>query len=206
MDQTRVSQGLEQLCQIDSDVKKALSQLEPIVFAENPKGFEAFLSTIVSQQLSTKVADIIMGRLVTLMEEVSAERLMQLSEQQLRDVGLSFRKIEYAKGLAASVLDGSFDIDGLNQLDDEGAIKAITQLRGLGLWSAEIYLLFSMGRQDIFPADDLGLLVAIGQLKGLKDRPTAKQARELVKHWSPWRSVGSLFLWRYYHQIQQIDN
>ncbi|WP_375322578.1 DNA-3-methyladenine glycosylase family protein [Aliivibrio logei] len=141
-----------------------------------------------------------MGRLVALLGEVTPERLLSIEDQNLRDAGLSWRKIEYAKGLALAVQSGSLDIDGLKTLSDEEAITAITNLKGFGRWSAEIYLMFSLGRQDIFPADDLGVLIALGRLKGLADKPTPKQAREIVDHWQPWRSVGSLFLWQYYHQ------
>ena len=118
--------------------------------------------------------------------------------QALRDAGLSWRKIEYAKGLAEAELAGTFSADGLAHLSDDEAIAAITQLRGFGRWSAEIYLMFSLQRPDIFPADDLALRVALGRLKGMEDKPTPKQARQLVEPWAPWRSVGSLFLWHYY--------
>jgi len=111
---------------------------------------------------------------------------------------MSFRKIEYAKGLAEAQLAGTFDAEGLDQLSDEKVIESITALRGFGRWSAEIYLMFSLGRQDVFPADDLAIQVALGRLKGLEKKPTPKQARDLIEHWAPWRSVGSLFLWHYY--------
>ena len=83
-------------------------------------------------------------------------------------------------------------------LEDQEAIKTITALRGFGVWSAEIYLMFSLQRRDIFPANDLALQVALQRLKGLDNRPKEKQVRELIRHWSPWRSAGSLFLWHYY--------
>lgn len=200
MDEQTIEQGLKALCLIDKDLEAAVKNQGYPSPRVNPHGFEAFLSIIVSQQLSTKVASVIMGRLVALLEEVTPERLLIVEEQSLRDVGLSWRKIEYAKGLALAVQSGSLDIDGLKTLSDEEAITAITNLKGFGRWSAEIYLMFSLGRQDIFPADDLGVLIALGRLKGLVDKPTPKQAREMVEHWQPWRSVGSLFLWQYYHQ------
>lgn len=200
MDEQTIEQGLKALCLIDKDLEAAVKNQGYPSPRVNPHGFEAFLSIIVSQQLSTKVASVIMGRLVALLEEVTPERLLSVEEQSLRDVGLSWRKIEYAKGLALAVQSGSLDIDGLKTLSDEEAITAITNLKGFGRWSAEIYLMFSLGRQDIFPADDLGVLIALGRLKGLVDKPTPKQAREMVEHWQPWRSVGSLFLWQYYHQ------
>ena len=90
------------------------------------------------------------------------------------------------------------DIDGLETLNDKEAIDTITKLHGFGRWSAEIYLMFSLNRQNIFPANDLALLVALGRLKRLPDKPTPKQACELVRHWTPYRSIGSLFLWHYY--------
>ncbi len=200
MDEQTIKQGLKALCLIDKELEAAMKIQGYPSPRVNPHGFEAFLSIIVSQQLSTKVASVIMGRLVALLEEVTPERLLIVEEQSLRDVGLSWRKIEYAKGLALAVQSGSLDIDGLKTLSDEEAITAITNLKGFGRWSAEIYLMFSLGRQDIFPADDLGVLIALGRLKGLVDKPTPKQAREMVEHWQPWRSVGSLFLWQYYHQ------
>jgi DNA-3-methyladenine glycosylase II len=140
-----------------------------------------------------------MQRVVSLMQCATPEKLMGVADQDLRDAGFSWRKIEYAKGLAEAVHKGDLDIEGLENMSDEEAIKAITNLRGVVRWSAEIYLMFSLQRKDIFPADDLGLLVGLGKLKGIADKPTPRQAREIVKHWAPWRSVGSLFLWQYYH-------
>jgi DNA-3-methyladenine glycosylase II len=200
MDKETIIRGMEALSLIDNDLKKEFKALGPPSPRINPHGFEAFLSIIVSQQLSTNVAAIIMQRVISLMPCVTPEQLMEVADQDLRDAGLSWRKIEYAKGLAEAVHKGELDIEGLDKLTDEDAIQAITNLKGLGRWSAEIYLMFSLQRKDIFPANDLGLLIALGQLKGLADKPTPQQAREIVKHWAPWRSVGSLFLWQYYAQ------
>lgn len=199
MDNQTVLHGMQQLSDVDQDIQQAFIALGMPEARVRPSGFEAFLSTIVSQQLSTKAAATIKGRVIGLMEETTPEQFMKIPAQCLRDAGLSFRKIEYAQGLSKAALDGSFDIDGLEELSDEDAIKEITQIRGLGRWSAEIYLMFSLGRMDVFPADDLGLIVGLQLLKGLDGRPTPKQAREMVEHWAPWRSIGALFLWHYYH-------
>lgn len=205
MDKKTIMNGMQALSLIDQNIEKAFTELGPPAPRMRPRGFETFLLIIVSQQLSTKVATVIMKRVVTLMQCVTPEGLMVVADQDLRDAGLSWRKIEYAKGLAAAILDGSFNIDELSSLNNEEAIKAITKLKGFGRWSAEIYLMFSMDRQDIFPADDLGILIALGQLKGLTVRPTPKQAREMVSHWTPWRSIGALFLWQYYHQRHSLQ-
>jgi len=199
MDNSTVLQGIQQLSIQDKDIKDVIAKLGMPEARARSKGFETFLSTIIGQQLSTKAAQSIMARVLDLMDEPTPEQFIKIPPQTLRDAGLSFRKIEYTQGLASAVLEGSFDIDGLESLSDEDAIKEITKLRGLGRWSAEIYLMFSLGRKDIFPADDLGILVGLQLLKGLDSKPTAKQAREMVGHWAPWRSAGALCLWHYYH-------
>ncbi len=198
MDEKTIVKGMRVLSNIDQDVAIAYERLGPPPPRLRPKGFETFLSIIVSQQISTEVASLIMQRVFNLLPEMSAAALMSLDDQELRDTGFSWRKVEYAKGLANAIQTGAFDVDGLQQMSDQQAIEKITTLKGFGRWSAEIYLMFSLGRQDIFPADDLALLIALGKLKGLCGKPSPKHARELLEPWSPWRSVGSLFLWHYY--------
>lgn len=198
MDAQFIRDSMNALSEIDQDVANAYKLLGPPEPRVRPAGFETFLSTIVSQQISTGAAKAILGRVKGLLPDASPQALLAIGDQSLRDAGLSFRKIEYAKGLAEAVCEGRFNIDRLAQMPDEEAIEEITALRGFGRWSAEIYLMFSLNRQDIFPADDLALQVALGRLKQLADKPTPKQARGLIEHWSPYRSVGSLFLWHYY--------
>jgi DNA-3-methyladenine glycosylase II len=198
MNKRTINQAMAALAELDPDVAQAYEQLGPPAPRIRPAGFEAFLSTIVSQQISTEAARAILGRVKALLPSLSAEALLDLEDEVLRSAGLSYRKIEYAKGLALAVQQGHFDIDGLGRMDDESAIKTITALRGFGRWSAEIYLMFCLKRPDIFPAQDLALQVALGRLKGLASKPTPQQARQLVAHWAPWRSAGALFLWHYY--------
>jgi DNA-3-methyladenine glycosylase II len=190
--------ALAELARIDSDVARALESVglpEPRI---RPQGFETLLSTIVSQQISTQAAKAIMGRVRALLPQPSAAAILALEDKALREAGLSFRKIEYAKGLAQAVESGRLNIAALAATSNEEAIETIMTLRGFGRWSAEIYLMFSLQREDIFPADDLALQVALGRLKNLDQKPTPKQASILIEHWSPWRSAGSLFLWHYY--------
>lgn len=196
-----IDQGINYLCNIDADVAKAITLIGPPAPRVRPAGFETFLNTIVSQQISTEAARTIMGRVKELLVEISAEHVLKTDTEDLRSAGLSYRKIEYAKGLSEAVLSGHFDIDALSKTDNESAIEQITALRGFGRWSAEIYLMFSLQRADIFPADNLALRVALGRLKGFNEKPTPKQCRALVEHWAPWRSVGSLFLWHYYRGV-----
>lgn len=198
MDRRTLETGLQALSCLDTDIKKALARLGPPEPRVRPRGFETFLSTLVSQQISTSAAAAIMSRIKTLIPDCTAASLTKTSDAELRQAGLSYRKIEYARGLTEAILSGRFNPESLVTLADETAIDHITSLRGFGQWSAEIYLMFSLGRTDIFPADDLALQVALGRLKGLSDRPSAAQARQLIAHWTPWRSAGALFLWHYY--------
>lgn len=202
MNKDDIKKSLLRIAVIDKDVAKALNDFgypEPRL---SPAGFETFLNTIVSQQISTRAAATVWGRVSNLMSTIDAKALLDLPRQALREAGLSQRKVEYAQGLAEAIISGDFDPEALTTMDDLEAIGAITQLRGFGPWSAEIYLMFSLRRLDIFPADDLILLTSLQRLKKLPNRPTPKVARDMVLHWSPWRSAGSLFLWHYHHPIK----
>lgn len=198
MDQEQVINDIDSIARVDADVEGALDAIgypKPRIRAP---GFETFFSTIVSQQISTEAAATIMRRVSKLLPRLDAVSLLKLPEGVLREAGLSMRKVEYAQGLAQAILDGNFVPGDLAAMENDEVIEAITALRGFGIWSAEIYLMFSLQRNDIFPADDLALQVAMQRLKGLAQRPTPKEARRLIEHWSPWRSAGSLFLWHYY--------
>ncbi len=203
MNKAHIKKSLHAIAKLDDDVAQALDQFgypEPRI---RPAGFETFLNTIVSQQISTQAAATIWQRVSSLMTEVDATSLLALSDSALRGAGLSQRKMEYAQGLARAIASDEFNPGALDDMDDDTAIDTITQIRGFGRWSAEVYMMFSLQREDIFPADDLILLTSLQNLKNLPDRPTPKVARGLIQHWSPWRSTGSLFLWHYHHQFKQ---
>jgi len=198
MDQRYITRALNTLAKRDDDLRDALSAYGKPKPRIRPEGFETFVNTVVAQQISTHAANAIMGRVRKRLPRLTPRTLMKVSDEDLRSAGLSFRKIEYLRGLAEAELSGRLGIKRLGELNDEEAIERIMQLRGFGRWSAEIYLMFSLGRRDIFPADDLALQVALGRLKGLDKRPTAKEARRLTEAWAPYRSAASLFLWHYY--------
>jgi len=198
MNQGKIIRHLDALAQLDDDVRRGLALVgypQPRIRVE---GFETFLSTIVSQQISTESAAAVMRRVRALLPRVEAAALLELPEGALRRAGLSARKVEYAQGLAQSIVEQSFEVPRLSAMADQGVIEAITELRGFGVWSAEIYLMFSLGRADVFPAGDLALRIALQKLKGLEQALNEKQARAMVTDWAPYRSAGSLFLWRYY--------
>jgi DNA-3-methyladenine glycosylase II len=199
MNTAQIKKGLSHIAKHDAEMKRALHRHGYPQPRIQPAGFETLVVTIVNQQLSTKAANAIMQRVRDLLINVTPNNVLAKRKTTLRKAGLSERKVEYIQGLAKAINMQQFDPGKLDSLDDSSAISSITNLHGFGEWSAEIYLMFSLGRQDIFPANDLAIQVALQNLKLLDKRPTPKVARSLVEHWAPWRSAGSLFLWHYYN-------
>lgn len=198
MDRAKIKRHLDALALRDDDLRRGLERVGyPPPRIRDP-GFATFVSTLVSQQISTSAAAAIMGRLRELLPRMDAQQVLQLPAGALREAGLSARKVEYVEGLARAVVEQRIDFENLAQLDDGDAIEAITALRGFGVWSAEIYLMFSLQRRDIFPAGDLAIRVGLQKLKRIETALSETEARALVAGWAPYRSAGSLFLWHFY--------
>jgi len=159
--------------------------------------YGALLRAIVGQQLSTKAARTIYGRVLELFDGAtpSPEQLLEASEADLRGAGLSGRKVEYIRDLASHVIDGELELDRLEELSDEEVIEEIVAVRGLGVWTAEMFLLFHLERPDVLSGGDLGIRKAVQIEYGLKEMPTPTAVLEIGKAWSPHRSLASLYLW-----------
>jgi len=162
------------------------------------RGHQTLLRTIIGQQVSVASANAIWKRLE---EAIGAEMepvvLAAAPDEMLRGCGLSRQKISYVKSLAELVASGELDLLAL-PADDEDAIAALTRIKGIGRWSAEIYLLFAEGRGDIWPAGDLAVQEEVGQLMGLPERPSEKAVREIARAWSPHRGAAAIFTWHHY--------
>ena len=192
-------EGINRLAQVDPDVARALERIGYPAPRQREPGFATLLRIMVAQQLSTKSAAAIWARLeAACAPAVSAERFLELDASAFKAIGFSRQKIAYGRALAEAVAAGALDLDALASVPEEDAIVAISALRGFGRWSAEIYLLFALGRADIFPADDLGLQVGMQRLKRLDARPNRKAMDQLAEPWRPLRGCGAIFLWHYY--------
>lgn len=164
-----------------------------------PRGYETLLRAIVSQQVSTAAAASIWRKLEAQVGDLhDPARLIAVSPEDLRAAGLSRMKASYAQSLAQHVADGSLPLHAL-PADDEEAIALLSSVRGLGRWSAEIYLLFAEGRRDVFPAGDLAVQVQAGRMFSDGTRPTEKPLRAMAEAWRPHRGVAALFLWHCYN-------
>jgi DNA-3-methyladenine glycosylase II len=159
--------------------------------------YGALLRAIVGQQLSTKAARTIYGRVLELFDgkTPSPEQLLEASETDLRGAGLSGRKVEYVRDLAAHVIDGELELELLDQLPDEEVIEEIVAVRGLGVWTAEMFLLFHLERPDVLSGGDLGIRKAVQIEYGLEEMPPPAKVLEIGEPWRPHRSLASLYLW-----------
>jgi DNA-3-methyladenine glycosylase II len=164
-----------------------------------PRGYATLLRTIVGQQLSVKAAASIWNKLEAGLGDLTDPSVMLRSDEaMLRSFGLSRQKISYAQSLAKLVVKGALNFEALPQ-DDEAAIALLTEVKGIGRWSAEIYLLFAEGRQDIWPAGDLAVQIEIGRLLGLPDRPSERAIRKLAENWRPHRGAAAILAWHHYN-------
>jgi DNA-3-methyladenine glycosylase II len=163
------------------------------------QGAQTLLRTIVGQQVSVAAARSMWAKLEAAFgSPPNLKKLLAASDEQLRAAGMSRQKSGYIRSLAELVLSGELDLDNLPE-DDEEAIALLTRIKGIGRWSAEIYLLFAEGRADVFPAGDLAVMVELGRLMGLPEKPTEKELRELAEAWRPYRGAAAVLAWHSYN-------
>lgn len=160
--------------------------------------FVSLCSEIIGQQLSGKVADVLFDRFEKLFPKrtVTPKRVLATSEAVLRGVGMSWSKTRFIRDLAQHVLTKSLQLDQLAKLSDQDVIKELTKVKGIGPWTAEMFLMFTLGREDVFSYGDLGLRKAIKKLYGFKKDPTVKQMEKIANKWKPYRTYAARILWK----------
>ncbi|WP_420863356.1 DNA-3-methyladenine glycosylase family protein [Algirhabdus cladophorae] len=189
-----VAEGAAWLAQSDPRFAYALERTGPLPLRLKPDGFGQVLSAIVSQQVSVASANAIWVRLQKAgLNEATA--ITAASDEALRACGLSRQKMVYARALA----EAGLDYEGLRSMPTPDVIKTLTQVKGIGVWTAEIYAMFSLGRADVFAPGDLALQESARVLFDLPERPTDRALRQMAVAWSPWQSVAARLLWAYYH-------
>ncbi len=162
------------------------------------RGYATLLRTIIGQQVSVAAAASIWNKLEAQVGDLTdPANIAKASDEDLRAAGLSRQKASYARSLADEVTSGRLDFDALSS-DDEEAIKQLVAIKGIGRWSAEIYLLFAEGRPDIWPAGDLAVQIEIGRILGHDERPSEKAIRELAENWRPHRGAAAILAWHHY--------
>ena len=172
----------------------------PLPLRRKKDGFETLLNAIVGQQVSVAAADAIWRRLKDA-KLTGPRKILAASDEDLRGAGLSSQKVRYARALA----EARINFKGLRDVSDADVIAELTQVTGIGVWTAEIYAMFSLGRADVFAHGDLALQEAAKHMLNLEKRPTEREMRGLAEPWSPWRSVAARALWAYYRVVKQRE-
>ena len=189
------------LCDRDPDLAAIEPAAGPLPWRVRPAGFCGLFQAIVGQQISNQAAAAIWRRVAALPGAATPEGLLALPDEALRGAGLSRPKVAHARALAAAFADGRLDSAALAALADEEAVAVIVSVRGLGRWTAEVYLLFALQRADVFPAADLALAAAAAHLKGLDARPGPAALRALAEPWRPHRALAARLLWHHWRHV-----
>jgi DNA-3-methyladenine glycosylase II len=197
----RARAALQDLIHQDPDLAGILTRAGPLPWRSRAPGFPALLHGIAAQMISNQAAAAIWGRLSALPGALTPAGLIELSDDVLRGAGLSRPKVVHARALAAAFIDGTLEADHLASLDDEAAIATIASVRGLGRWTAEVYLVFALGRLDVFPAGDIALAASAAHLKGMEVRPNPVQLRALAEVWRPNRALAARLLWHHWRHV-----
>ena len=182
----------------DARLAEVIAAIGPYRPALHDPGFPSLVRAIVNQQVSKAAGDTILRRLYALFADgvPEANALLKLTTRRLRSVGLSGRKVEYLRDLAKHIVDGQIDFDALAHLPDEVVIERLTAVRGIGRWTAEMYLLFTLGRPDVLPLGDVALVNVVREMYELPPEADAEHFGAIAEAWKPWRGVAVWYLYR----------
>ncbi|TVP65251.1 MAG: DNA-3-methyladenine glycosylase 2 family protein [Nodularia sp. (in: Bacteria)] len=190
--------ALEVLANIDSDLACILETLGNPPRWERESGFPTLLRIILEQQVSLAAANAVFKRLSGVVLSLTPENFLQLGDGQLQEIGFSRQKMRYCRELADAILTGQLDFAQLETMDETAIRTELKRIKGIGDWTVDIYLLMALKRPDVFPKGDLGIAVALQNIKELPTRPTPAQIEVIAQNWRPWRAVATRILWHYY--------
>lgn len=197
-----VKKALDHFKKVDPVLHKVAVTLEIQELTPRGDHFYSLVRAITNQQLSGKAADTIYSRILKLLpdEKLDASEILKIKDEDLRGAGLSWGKVSYLKDLATRTVNNQIPLESFDTLSEEEIIAELTKIKGIGRWSAEMFLMFHLARPDVFSYGDLGLKNGIVKIYGLEKHPTPKEAEELTIKWSPYRTYASRILW------QVLDN
>src|SRR6267378_3593634 len=193
-----LAEGVAELSRRDPHLAAVVARHGAPPLWDRAPGFQTLVQIILEQQISLSAGRAAYGRLERLAGAVTPERVAALTEAELRGAGLTRQKSSYIRGIAQAIVAGQFDPGALAALDDDRARAALIELRGVGAWTADIYLLMALGRADIWPSGDLALVAAIREVKRMRSLPSVERVERITRGWSPWRAVAARVLWHHY--------
>ena len=196
-DQDFCQQATYALSKADERLGKVIEAVGPVTLRRRGSRFEMLVSSIISQQISTSAARSIRKRVFEQFPgSATPEKIVRLSDETLRSCGLSPQKLRYMRDLSSMVHDGHVRLRTIQRLDDEAVIEHLTQIKGIGRWTAQMFLMFSLGRPDVFPVDDLGIRNAIHKIYRLKKHPEKPRCQKIAKAWQPYSTVACWYCWQ----------
>lgn len=193
-----LAEGVAELSRRDRHLAAVVERHGAPPLWDRPPGFETLVQIILEQQISLSAGRAAYGRLERLAGAVTPERIAVLTEADLRGAGLTRQKSAYIRDIAQAIVAGEFDPNALADLDDDGARAALVKLRGVGAWTADIYLLMALLRADIWPSGDLALVAAMREVKRMRALPNSDRIGRVTNAWRPWRAVAARVLWHHY--------
>lgn len=194
----RLHQGVRDLIQSDQSFTKIIDCYGLPPLWQREPGFSTLIHIILEQQVSLASANATYQRLLIMGNPLTPEGFLALTDIELKQVGFSRQKTSYGRALAHAVLNQELDLHALAFLSDQDVRERLMSIKGIGIWTANIYLLMALGRPDIWPKGDLALQIAIQHLQGLPKRPTSNEAQTISAAWRPWRAVAARLLWHFY--------
>ncbi|HEU4593815.1 MAG TPA: hypothetical protein VFS10_01515 [Pyrinomonadaceae bacterium] len=198
LDEASMAEGLRYLSERDADLARVFRELGPPQMWAREPGFATLVFIILEQQVSLASAKAVFDRLTGLASPLTPERFLALDDAALKGAGFSRQKIAYCRNVATLVAGGELDLEALGAMDDDAVRSTLVALKGVGPWTAEIYLLRALNRPDAWPSGDLALLIAAQEIKRLPARPTPLELEALAEPWRPWRAVAARLLWQHY--------
>jgi DNA-3-methyladenine glycosylase II len=193
-----VAQASAVLAGMDCDLAKILQANGPPPLWARPTGFETLIRIILEQQVSLVSADAMYRRLKENISPISTKNILQVGIDGLRELGITRQKSSYFINVAESVENGELDLDGLKECDDDKSIERLTSIKGIGPWTARIYLLMALLRPDVWPIGDIALATAVKNIRGWKIRPNQPELTEIASDWYPYRATAARMLWHDY--------
>ena len=206
MNQEAFNTGVEELIKRDRDLAQIVEDLGyPSPWQRKP-GFPTLIRIILEQQISLGSAKAAFERLNNAVDKLTPESFLNLDDAELKAVGFSRQKTRYGRELALAIVNKELDLKSLERLEDEEVRKKLTQIKGIGDWTTDMYLMMALQRQNVFPSKDLAVIVAIKEIKNLDTRPKKEAVETIAQAWKPYRAIATQILWHYYLNKSRIKS
>ena len=206
LDDTKLQTAITTLTKKDKQLQAVIEKYGPPPLWNREAGFPSLVKIILEQQVSLASAQAAYNKLLDTINPLTPEGFLKLNDESLKEIGFSRQKTRYCRLLAESIKSGELDLDSLAEKDDQTVMKTLTGLKGIGPWTASIYLLMVLLRHDVWPEGDLALQVSMKEVYGLDDIPSKEMAARKAEDWKPWRSVAARILWHNYLSVRANKN